>query len=161
MALTRPTTMHMGISDARAKLTSVVNDVRRGDTRIVVERSGIPVAVVVSPDDFAELQRLHRARGGAPAGAVELGARFAGVADEDLAERALELAAEVLEQRRVVAARDQAKKDAWRRVDEIRRNFVDTPPDELWDRAVSDIDALRAKRRADPATSTSVGADGP
>ncbi len=104
MAARRPMTTHMGISDARAKLTSVVNDVYRGETRIVVEKSGIPVAVMVSPADLTRLQGLDRRREAAWSVVDEIGARFVGVSEDELMEQALESVANVRAARRASRA---------------------------------------------------------
>ena len=100
MAVTRPTVLHMGISDARAKLTSVVNGVYRGETRIVVEKSGIPVAVVISPGDLARLDRLDRREAEDWAFVDEIRARFADVSEDELMRRAVESVREVRAEKR-------------------------------------------------------------
>lgn len=53
-----PTTETMKISDVRAGLNQLVNRVYRHETRVIVEKSGIPVAAVVSADDLERLRRL-------------------------------------------------------------------------------------------------------
>lgn len=53
-----PTTETMTISDVRAGLNQLVNRVYRHETRVIVEKSGIPVAAVVSVDDVRRLQQL-------------------------------------------------------------------------------------------------------
>ena len=50
----------MKISDVKNNLSSLVNEVYRKETRILVEKSGIPVAALVSADDLARLDRLDR-----------------------------------------------------------------------------------------------------
>jgi PHD/YefM family antitoxin component YafN of YafNO toxin-antitoxin module len=40
----------------------VLNQVCRRQKRVVVEKSGIPVAAIVSADDLAQLQRLEQQR---------------------------------------------------------------------------------------------------
>lgn len=52
-----PVTQTMKISDVKSLLSSLVNEVNRKETRILVEKSGIPVAAIVSADD---LRRLHQ-----------------------------------------------------------------------------------------------------
>ena len=100
MTVKLPRTTHLGISEARAKLTSLVNEVYRGETRIVVEKSGIPVAVVVSPADLARLEQLDRRREAAWATVDEISTRFAGISEEELMERAVESVASVRAARR-------------------------------------------------------------
>lgn len=56
-----PMTRTMKISDVKNKLSSLVNEVYRKETRVLVEKSGIPVAALVSADDLARLQQFDRA----------------------------------------------------------------------------------------------------
>src|SRR3954447_18983861 len=56
-----PMTQTMKISEVKNQLSSVVNRVYRKETRVLVEKAGIPVAALVSADDLARLQQLDRA----------------------------------------------------------------------------------------------------
>ena len=56
-----PMTQTMKISEVKNQLSSVVNRVYRKETRVLVEKSGIPVAAVVSAEDLARLQQLDHA----------------------------------------------------------------------------------------------------
>lgn len=96
----KPTTTRMGISDARAKLTSLVNDVYRGESRIVIEKSGIPVAVVVSPADLERLETMDRKHARFLELVDEMQAAFADVSEEELMEQATRSVAEVREEMR-------------------------------------------------------------
>ena len=60
MSKQEPTTQTMKISDVKNKLSSLVNEVYRKETRVLVEKAGIPVAALVSADDLDRLQRLDR-----------------------------------------------------------------------------------------------------
>jgi prevent-host-death family protein len=53
-----PATETMKISDVRSGLNKLVNRVYRHETRVIVEKSGIPVAGIVSADDLERLRRL-------------------------------------------------------------------------------------------------------
>ena len=55
-----PMTQTMKISDVKNTLSSLVNKVYRKETRVLVEKSGIPVAALVSADDLTRLQQLDR-----------------------------------------------------------------------------------------------------
>jgi prevent-host-death family protein len=46
-------------SEAHANLSDLLNQVYLERKRITVERSGIPIAVLVSPDDAVRLERLE------------------------------------------------------------------------------------------------------
>ncbi|CAN5666608.1 hypothetical protein BH23CHL3_BH23CHL3_11240 [soil metagenome] len=52
------TTETMKISDVRSQLNQLVNRVYRKETRVIVEKSGIPVAGIVSAADLERLDRL-------------------------------------------------------------------------------------------------------
>jgi prevent-host-death family protein len=54
-------TRTMKISDVKNQLSSLVNQVYREETRILVEKAGIPVAALVSADDLRRLNQLDRA----------------------------------------------------------------------------------------------------
>jgi prevent-host-death family protein len=52
----------MKAADVRANWSDVVDQVFRGKTRVLVERSGVPVAAVISARDLERLNRLEAAR---------------------------------------------------------------------------------------------------
>ena len=56
-----PMIQTMKISDVKNTLSSLVNKVYRKETRILVEKAGIPVAALVSAEDLARLNQLDRA----------------------------------------------------------------------------------------------------
>ena len=55
-------TKTMKASEAREHFTQLLNRVFRGQTRILVEKSGIPVAGIVSAQDLERLTKLERER---------------------------------------------------------------------------------------------------
>jgi prevent-host-death family protein len=55
-----PLTQTMKISDVKNTLSSLVNKVYRKETRVLVEKAGIPVAAIVSAEDLSRLQQLDR-----------------------------------------------------------------------------------------------------
>lgn len=60
-----PTETTMTLTDTKQQLSQVVNRVARGETRVVVEKSGLPVAAIISADEYrrfreAEAQREAR-----------------------------------------------------------------------------------------------------
>jgi prevent-host-death family protein len=55
-----PATETMKISEVKQQLNSLVNRVYRKETRVLVQKSGIPVAGIVSADDLARLDQLDR-----------------------------------------------------------------------------------------------------
>lgn len=57
-----PLTQTMKISQVKNQLSSLVNSVYRKETRVLVEKSGIPVAGLVSAADLERLNQLDRER---------------------------------------------------------------------------------------------------
>lgn len=55
-------TRSLNISVVKNTLSQVVNDVYRTDARVLVEKSGIPVAAIISADDLARFARLEQER---------------------------------------------------------------------------------------------------
>ena len=56
------TTQTMKISEVKTQLNALVNRVYREEARVLVEKSGIPVAALVSIADLARLDRLDQER---------------------------------------------------------------------------------------------------
>ncbi|MGH2534209.1 MAG: type II toxin-antitoxin system prevent-host-death family antitoxin [Thermomicrobiales bacterium] len=95
-----PVTQTMKASDARQQFSDVINRVYRNQSRILIERSGIPVAAIVPADDLARLDRLERERAERFAGLRRISDAFADVPVDEL-EREVE--------RAVVARRERAQ----------------------------------------------------
>jgi prevent-host-death family protein len=55
-------TQTINASTARQEWSKILNKVFREDTRIVVEKSGIPVAAIISTEDLKRLDRLEKER---------------------------------------------------------------------------------------------------
>jgi prevent-host-death family protein len=49
-------------SEARQHFSQLLNEVFRRESRVVVEKSGIPVAAIISAEDFKRLARLEQER---------------------------------------------------------------------------------------------------
>lgn len=49
-------------SDVRSNWSQLINQVFRGETEVIVEKSGIPVAAIVSAQDYQKLQQIKQAR---------------------------------------------------------------------------------------------------
>ncbi|MDQ3700402.1 MAG: type II toxin-antitoxin system Phd/YefM family antitoxin [Chloroflexota bacterium] len=50
-------TQTMNVSQARQEWSEVINKVFRKETRVLVEKSGIPVVAIVSPEDLERLKQ--------------------------------------------------------------------------------------------------------
>lgn len=57
-----PMTQTIKASEARAQWSQILNRVFRRQARVVVEKSGIPVAAIVSAQDLEQLRRLEEER---------------------------------------------------------------------------------------------------
>jgi prevent-host-death family protein len=55
-------TQTINASTARQEWNKILNKVFREETRIVVEKSGIPVAAIISAEDLKRLDRLEKER---------------------------------------------------------------------------------------------------
>ncbi len=53
-----PATQTVTISDVKKSLSGLVNEVYRGNTRILVEKSGIPAAALVSVADLHAIRKV-------------------------------------------------------------------------------------------------------
>lgn len=58
----RPVTQTIKASEARQTFSQLLNRVFRGEVRVVVEKSGIPVAAIISARDLEWLNQLERQR---------------------------------------------------------------------------------------------------
>jgi prevent-host-death family protein len=55
-------TRKVNASEARQHWSELINSVFRGESRVIVEKSGIPVAAIVSAEDLERLARLDSER---------------------------------------------------------------------------------------------------
>jgi hypothetical protein len=99
----------MKISVVRSQLNTFVNLVFREGTRVMVEKSGVPVAGLVSVGDLRRLDRLDRERAERFSVINEMRAAFKDVGAEEIdreAKRAIaEVRAEMREERDQAAAK--------------------------------------------------------
>jgi prevent-host-death family protein len=56
------TTQTVKASDARQHWSELLNEVFKGRKRVIVEKSGIPVAAVISAEDLERLERFEAQR---------------------------------------------------------------------------------------------------
>ena len=59
---TEPMTQTIAASEARQQFSQLLNQVFRREKRIVIEKSGVPVAALVSADDLEQLRRFEEQR---------------------------------------------------------------------------------------------------
>ncbi len=105
-----PPTRILKISDVKANLSSLVNEVYRRETRVLIEKSGIPVAALVSTGDLERLARLDVQRAERQQVLEAMREPFRDVSAEEIEREAAKAIAEVRAERR--AAREVAAKSA-------------------------------------------------
>ena len=93
-------TKTMNLTDARQHFSEVLNQVFRGQTRVVVEKSGIPVAGIVSAQDLERLSRLEEQRAKDFTILDELGEAFKDVPAEEIEREVAQALAAVRRKRR-------------------------------------------------------------
>jgi prevent-host-death family protein len=79
-----PTTQTVNVTEARQNFSQLLNQVFRRQTRVIVEKSGIPVAAIISADDLEALSRFEAERERDFAIIDETRAAFQDVPDEEL-----------------------------------------------------------------------------
>jgi prevent-host-death family protein len=102
MNISLPVTQTMQISEVRARLNNLVNRVYGRESRILVEKSGIPVAAIVSPKDLARLERLDEERERGFEALAAISEKFLDVPIEELEEKVAEVLAEVRAENRSI-----------------------------------------------------------
>jgi prevent-host-death family protein len=103
-----PMTQTMKISDVKNTLSSLVNKVYRKETRVLVEKAGIPVAALVSADDLNRLQQLDRAWNERTNAIERFSQAFADVPTEEAEAEVTRIIAERRQQRAAEAERQPA-----------------------------------------------------
>jgi prevent-host-death family protein len=84
MAKPESMTKTMRASVARQQFSQVLNDVFRRESRVLVEKSGIPIAAIISAEDFKRLARLEAERNNDFAILDEIGEVFKDVSPEEI-----------------------------------------------------------------------------
>ena len=108
MRETEPMTQTIKASQARQEWSQILNRVFRKQTRVLVEKSGIPVAAIVSADDLERLQRWEKQRRKNLAAIEAFGEAFKDESPEEIERQAAEAVAEARANRR----KEQLQKSA-------------------------------------------------
>src|SRR5215207_10568181 len=95
-----PITQTMKITDVKNKLSNLVNEVYRKETRVLVEKAGIPVAAIVSTEDLKQLARLDEQRAERRRVVTAMREPFRGVSPEEIEQETGKAVAEVQEEMR-------------------------------------------------------------
>lgn len=99
-----PMTQTIKASEARQHFSELINQVFRGETRVLVEKSGIPVAAIISAEDLKRFRQLETERAERFQALDATRAAFKDVPDEELERevtRAVAAAREKLRQERL------------------------------------------------------------
>jgi len=75
----------VSLAEAKAKLSAVVDDVRHGSRRYLIERHGKPAAAIVSVEELAKLEQLDEPKT-PPLGFLALVGLWSDVDDKDMDE---------------------------------------------------------------------------
>lgn len=143
MSDAEPVTQTMKVTEARAHWSQVVEAVHRRQTRVVLERAGIPVAALISTEDLRRLQRYEAERDADFAVIDRMRDAFKDVPDEELKREIEKAVAEVKDEMRANREADFAV------LDRISAAFADIPDEEL-EREINKASAeVRAEMRAE------------
>ena len=137
-------TRTMKISDVKARLSSLVNEVYRQETRVLVEKAGIPVAALVSVQDLQRLAQLDEERAERRRVLESVREPFRGVPAEEIERETAKAVAEVRAE--MAAEREQR----FAVIDQMREAFKDVPPEEIERNIVA---IIREMREANEVTS--------
>lgn len=88
-------TQVMKASDVRQQWSQLLNKVFRGETQIVVEKSGIPVAAVISAEDLERFKLLEQQRQDRFKALDKMREAFQDVSPEELGKQVNKASAEV------------------------------------------------------------------
>ena len=99
-------TQTLKASDVRSNWSQLLNQVFRGETEVVVEKSGIPVAAIVSAQDYQKLQQIKQARDRDFGVINRMRAAFSDQSDEEIEKQVNKAIAEVRKERRLRASKE-------------------------------------------------------
>ncbi len=92
-------------SDVRSNWSQLLNQVFRGETEVVVEKSGIPVAAIVSAQDYQKLQQIKQARKRDFDVINRMRTAFKGIPDDEIEREVNKAVNEVRKERRLRASK--------------------------------------------------------
>lgn len=95
-----PKTETKTVSETRRNFSETLNRVYRGETRVLVEKSGIPIGAIISNDDLERLQRQEAARAEQWAAVDRMREAFADIPEDELSLEIEKAVSEVKEERR-------------------------------------------------------------
>ena len=105
----QPPTQTIAASEARQRWAELLNQVFRREARVIIEKSGLPAATLISADDLARLIRFDEERATRFRALDASRAAFAGVPDDEI-------------EREVARAVDEARAEIRRQEDPAARS---------------------------------------
>lgn len=102
-------TQVMKASEARQQWSRLLNKVFKGQTRVIVEKSGIPVAAVISAGDFERFDRLEKQRAERFKVLDRIGETFKDVSEDELEQKITEAISAVRTEKRQARKATTAK----------------------------------------------------
>lgn len=91
-------------TEARSHLSELVNQVAREERRVVIEKHGVPVSALVSPNDLRDLERLAERRQQQLEAFKRIGEAFADVSEDEIEREVAKALAEVRSEMRAERA---------------------------------------------------------
>jgi prevent-host-death family protein len=149
MSEQNPQTRTMPITEVKRKLSRIADEAQRGHARVIIEKSGVPTAALVSVEDLERLSQLDHERSERWQLFEALRAPFRGVPAEEIEREAAEDMSEVRAEKR--NARNEANRNPdefFAIIDEMREAFADIPPEEIEQNAVAIVRQLREANEA-------------
>jgi prevent-host-death family protein len=109
MASCAPSIQTKNFTNTRQHLSQIVNQVARRETRILIEKSGVPVAGIVSADDLRRLAELDAARDERAEAMREISRAFADVPLDELEAQVTRALRQTREEQSRQTARDAGR----------------------------------------------------
>ena len=91
-------------SDVRSNWSQLLNKVFKEQTRVIVEKSGIPIAAVISAEDLARLTRLEEERNERFKVIDRMRAAFKDIPDDEIERQVDKAVAQIRASKRSTAA---------------------------------------------------------
>ena len=98
-------TQTLKASDVRSNWSQLLNQVFKEQTRVIVEKSGIPIAAVISAEDLSRLTRLEEERNERFKVIDRMRAAFKDIPDDEIERQIDKAVAEVRASKRSTTAR--------------------------------------------------------
>lgn len=140
MASNERTTQTMSATDARQHFASAINQVARQEAEIIVEKNGVPVAAIVSIEDYRRLKDQDAQRAAKFRIFNEMRATLPRIPNEELEREAAKALDEV---------RAEMRAERFEVMGRIRAAFAGIPEEELEREAKKTLDEVREEMQAE------------